>query len=79
MELQRAEHKIVKMLERQNAQNAIEEIKELFAKINYDDSWNSIQQEEYKEQIESELVSILEKYNLNQIAINVFSILEKTF
>ena len=79
MELQRAEHKIVTMLEKQNAENAIKEIKKLFTKINYDDSWNSIQQEEYKEQIESELVLILEKYNLNQIAINVFSILEKTF
>ena len=79
MELQTAENKIVKMLEKQNAQKAIEEIREFFDSLVIDNEVWPTQKERQQAKIEQEFSFILNKYNLNQIAINIFSILEKTF
>lgn len=78
MELQTAENKIIKILENQNANDAVEEIKTLFSTINFDWTENSIAKAEKQENIEEQLYLILQKFNLNQVAINIFQILEKS-
>ena len=79
MKIKTAEHKIIHILENNNLENAIIEIRELFEKISVIDSLNSIERNRNREYIESDFEEILQKYKLNEIAINIFWILENVF
>jgi len=79
MELQIAENKITKILEKQrrfNAISALDEIKILFLNLDQDQDTIWIYE---KQKLQSDIDEIMRKYNLNQIAMNIFQIIEKIY